>query len=190
MKVVNISKFGIDKRIAKKEKATNGKFFYMLTHGEEGRGRWQVRFPLGAKDYPCYENSAITLDISQEDFKLININKKDKKGNDLYILGKGYDDGSFLVMWNLNPGFRGGASYKLEGQAVLIAEAEEAQGDAGRMGGAVCPIVLVSGPCKLKWKRTGRLYGDPSDWVCEFDGKVWRIAPETVNELEDAVFNN
>ena len=56
------------------------------------------------------------------------------------------------------------------------------------MGSADCPVVLVSGSCRLSWKRLGRLYGDPADWVAVFDGQEWTVGPANEVEMEEEIF--
>jgi len=188
MKVIGISIRGVQPVVATKFRAKNGAEYYAVCHGEEGRGRWQVRFPLAAREFPA---SADTGDYFQLDgeYKLVELSKKDPRGNQLYLLARGQEDGQQLVLWHLSPGYRGGAEYELSGQARVIAHGEQAQGTAGRMGGAACPVVLVTGPCRLVWHRSGRLYGSEADWTAEFDGQQWTVAPTHICAAEDAAFN-
>lgn len=125
-------------------------------------------------------------DLGAENFRLHDLGRKDARGNQQFLLVRGRADGQTLVLWSMSPGYRGGASYKIEGQAVLVAEGYEAQGAAGRMGGAPCPIVLVSGPCRLTWTRSGRLYGGAASWVAEYDGETWTVAPVDGCAAEEA----
>jgi hypothetical protein len=159
--------------------------FYVVKHGETGRGRWEIRLPLACRDFPVGE-SRLPLPL-EGDFKLVPLCKKDARGTELCLLARARgDDGSWLILWGLSPGYRGGASYRVEGKARILALGEEAQGDAGRMGGAPCPVVLVEGPCRLLWTRIGRLYGSPADWVAEFDGTDWHVGPADSCLLQQA----
>lgn len=88
-----------------------------------------------------------------------------------------------------DPGYRGTASYEVSGQARVLAEGAEAQGAAGRMGGAACPVVLVEGPCTLSWHRSGRLYGTEADLAAYFDGAKWTVAPVTDCAVKDAAMS-
>jgi hypothetical protein len=74
--------------------------------------------------------------------------------------------------------YRGSASHRIEGNAHLIAEGYQAQGAAGRMGGAPCPVVLVTGPCVLTWERFGRLYDTPAKWRAIYENGQWLVAPD------------
>lgn len=279
MKIIAISTRGVEPVAATKISAKNGAEYYALTHGEEGRGRWQIRIPLAAREFPvpsprpigrmkgtgkvtlpptiagaecigayevrCTECGAVGASslrlpvipeggdkssypqwyekdeamqrmavlLDQEgrdagpcfacerdharknslplngDYKLVCLYKQDPRGNPLYLLAIGRDDGQHLVLWSLSPGYRGGASFGISGKATVLAQGEEAQGDAGRMGGAACPVVLVTGPCRLTWRRSGRLYGSDADWTADFDGHTWTVAPAHVCADEDAALN-
>lgn len=228
MRVIELSKEGVKPAIPVVITSPRGRYFAFVA-GEPGRGRWEYRLPLSARDYPvsgvgtiryegardawfglpgrcdrcgaerrlqsedttipcdrCMRDAAASL--IEEEFALRPIGKQDDKGNDLYILIPGRDDGKQLVIWSLSPGFRGGASYSVHGQCQVIAEGREAQGAAGRMGGAPVPVVLVTGPCELRWRRTGRLYGESPSWVARYDGDEWSVGPASETELEDEIF--
>jgi len=233
MKVVVLDRDGVRPAMAEAIKAKSGALYYAVRHGENGRGRWEVRFPLAAREFPvptepvigtlvedivdwahcpickkrfwdstqnlvgqkcptCREFGALNykfLDLKEVDLKLVDLKKIDPRGNGQYLLARGEDDGNYLVLWSLDPGFRGGADYTVSSNAKIIAEGEEAQGDAGHMGGAMCPVVLVTGPCRLQWHRTGRLYGRPADWTAEFDGSTWTVGSSCECALEEAALN-
>jgi len=184
MKVIAISTSGVQNISPIEVVAKNGQTYLAFEHGEEGRGRWKVRFPLGKRDFPGKPE-----DISKnQEYSLINLKKTDAKGNNLYLLGKGEKDNKYLIFWHLSPGYRGSTSYKVSGKAKIISIGQEAQGIAGRMGGSDCPIVLVTGICSLEWERYGRLYGEPAKWIANFDGEKWEVSPINECILEDAVF--
>jgi hypothetical protein len=185
MRIVEISTSGISQVAAYRTKSRSGDDFFSILHGEDGRGRWQVRIPLAARDFPSPAEHGEKLELVNE-YKLVDLHKQDARGNELYLLALGQADGKQLILWSLSPGFRGGASYDVSGQARVIIIGEEAQGDAGRMGGASCPIVLVEGSCTLSWSRSGRLYGSDADWVAHFDEKKWIVAP--VREIMNKIF--
>lgn len=185
MKVYALTKGGIRPAVARAVKSPRGRYFSLL-HGEEGRGRWQYRLPLAVREFPCTSDA---LSLEGADLSLVDLRRKDAKGNDLFLLVRASrPDARQLVLWYLSPGYRGGASYRVEGAARVIASGHEAQGDAGRMGGADCPVVLVDGPCQLSWHRTGRLYGDPADWVAVFDGDSWTVAPQDQCTIDEAAY--
>lgn len=144
--------------------------YLRFEHGEEGRGRKLVFFPLGARDFPSVEEPP----PQETEYRLVPVSE-----GRAYILGRGSPDGQQLVLWSLAPGFRGGATYSVSGDAAVIAEGYEAQGDAGRMGGAPCPVLIVKGPCVLRWSRSGRLYGTPADWRATYDGRSWVVEPDS-----------
>jgi len=175
MKVFTLDKTGIKTVKPVKAVHPNKGEYYRFQNGQEGRGRKLAYIPLGLRDFP--PDSEINED---QEYKLIPVSD-----NKAYILGKGEVDKEFLLLWRLSPGFRGGAKYEIEGSAKVILEGYEAQGDAGRMGGASCPIVYVYGPCVLKWYRSGRLYGDHSNYRAIYDGSNWIVEPN--NEMLDAI---
>ena len=181
MKIKRVSTEGICPPAAK---LVEGKF-YALHHGQEGRGRWEVRFPLPVREFPPEEDTLL-LD---GDYLLVDLCKKDQRGNPLYLITKGKEDGKFLVLLSQSPGFRGSASYRTEGQISLLCSGEEAQGAAGRMGGADCPVFIADGPCRISWTRTGGLYGSPSRWVAVFDEKGWKVGPKDQCTIEEAALN-
>ena len=188
MKVIGISTAGVRPVTARKFRAKNGAEYFALAHGEEGRGRWQIRIPLAAREFPAPADAGDYFPLDGE-YKLVGLNKQDPRGNPMYLLARGQEDGQQLVLWHLSPGYRGGASFEVFGQAKVLAQGEEAQGAAGRMGGAACPVVLVTGPCRLVWHRSGRLYGSEADWTAEFDGQQWTVTPTHLCGLEEAAFN-
>lgn len=188
MRVVKLDIYGISPKFAE-AKRFGERLAFALVAGERGRGRWEYIIPVAASVAVPF-NIDNSLDTTNLHFSLKNLNRKDPAGNDMYLLIKGESDNSFLVFWNLSPGFRGGASYTVSGNAVVIGEGEEAQGLAGRMGGAKCPVVLVTGPCTLQWERSGRLYGQPSHYVASFDGTIWTVGPKQNIELAVEIFEN
>lgn len=115
------------------------------------------------------------LFLQNIEFQLESLKKKDIKGNDRYILSKGQDDGTYLIFWNLTPGFFGQASYHVEGKARIISIAWESRENDGKFILTACPIVHVSGKCVLHWKRTGRLYGNPYTAKAVFNKNKWEI---------------
>lgn len=166
----------------------NGEKYYCFTHGEAGRGRWQYRLPISSRQFPVVTDTQPDL----SNVSLVDLKKVDSKGNRLFIIASAdadKDDGAYLVLLHLSPGYRGGASYTVKGNAEVLGEGYEAQGDAGNMGGASCPVVLVTGPCELTWSRSGRLYNSPSDWVARFDGETWSVGDVDQCGIEEAALN-
>lgn len=188
MKIIRLNTRGVTGATADKVEGNQGDY-YAVQHGEQGRGRWMVRYPLAAREFPSPVDAGPTLDIGTEHFKLIDLKRDDKRGNRQQLLARGEEDGLIMVLWSLSPGYRGGASYRYEGDVAEIAKGEEAQGMAGRMGSAACPVLLVAGPCQLNWTRTGRLYSSKADWVVVYDGNTWTVSPADEHSLESAVFN-
>lgn len=171
MKVISLSMKGVE--LAKPVLATHDALgeYFRFEHGETGRGRKLVFIPLNIKDFP------VNKDYNWED-----MNFSIQRRNNFYILNKGgegiINDNTFLILWSLSPGYRGSAEYTIGENCELIYEGREAQGDAGRMGGAPCPVVLVKGPTMLRWTRIGRIYNTPPHWVAKFDGANWIVRPD------------
>ena len=125
MKIVRLSKAGISPAKITTVTAKSGRKYFAVLHGEEGRGRWEYRFPLGAKDFPFGRNRTLPFEKGEPDptsteFSLVNLNRSDARDNDLYLLGAGRKDQKFLVFWRLSPGFRGGATFEITGNARLL----------------------------------------------------------------------
>jgi len=177
---INLDKKGVAKAIPIKNK------FLCLTHGEEGRGRWQLRLPLAAREFPVTEKKEVEL---LGEYKLVDLGRKDPKGNSIFLIANGVDDGKQLILLSLSPGYRGSASYSVHGSATVKGEGMEAQGMAGRMGSAPCPLILSTGPCQINWHRSGRLYGGDADWSAVWDGSNWNIAPCHKCFYEDAALS-
>lgn len=189
MKIKQLSTKGIESVFAYPVEAKSGELYFCATHGENGRGRWQLRFPIPTRIVkPESKESRYELNSN---IKFASLNKQDSRGNPQYLIvpDEETSDNDYIIFWHLSPGFRGCSNFKIEGQADLIARGEQAQGAAGRMGGADCPVVRVTGPCVLSWTRGGRLYGSPAKWVAEFDGENWTVNPADVCSIEEAALN-
>ena len=160
---------------------------WAFTHGETGRGRWEWRALLAVRHFPATDPKQ--RPSPDQNYRPLWLEGADARGNrHLLLLRDEKDDGTRLMLWSLSPGFRGGATYKVEGRATMVGQGCEAQGAAGRMGGAPCPVVLVHGPCRLTWNRTGRLYGGEARWTAVYDGRSWLVSPEGQCALEEAAF--
>lgn len=188
MQIFDLSIRGIRPAVAHLVHGKRGDF-YAIQHGEAGRRRWQYRIPLAAKEFPAQDEKN-ELPLEGIEFHLHPLGKRDAHDNPLYLLLPAHHpDGRQLILWHLDPGFRGFADYEVQGDARIVAAGHEAQGAAGRMGGADCPVVIVSGPCELRWSRFGRLYGQPGEWVARFDGETWMVASDEDALIEDAAFD-
>jgi len=149
--------------------------YWQLEAGEDGRGRLLYVIPLAVGEFPPDRDhqapTPVTLLSVHDGFYIIN-----SKGDKTYRA---------LVRLQQAPGFRGSAKWSAEGDIDFIAAGYEAQGDAGRMGGAEVPVFGVrdGGNAIIRWTRTGRLYGTPSQWRCavmpDGDGVRCVVAPDT-----------
>ena len=149
---------------------TLDEYHYCFEHGMYGIDTKLVTIPLNIRDFPVVKNNEYNWESIE--FSL-------EKGNYYdYVLNKGKNDKTFLVVWHLSPGQRGSATYTIGKNSQLIAEGYELYGIAGRITEAPCPVVLVTGPTMLRWTRTGELHGTPPHWVAKFDGKDWIVRPD------------
>lgn len=188
MKIIEISTEGITIPKAVPVEGARGQYF-CLKHGESGRGRWQLRMPLAVKQFPVPSPSVQEVEMIGE-FKLVDLNRKDQRGNPLFLIAKGEEEEEKqLVLLRLSPGYRGSASYTVTGEAKILGEGREADGAAGRMGGAPCPLLFVTGPCRIDWHRSGRLYGGHADFSAVWSSKEWTVGPSHECASEDAAFS-
>lgn len=159
--------------------------YWALTAGEEGRGRWEARIPLGVRDFGVPEKPDAMLPLT-DPVRLLSLGSTDRGTPRLLLVRSrpGTDDGLVLARFRLAPGFRGGASYTVHGPALVVAEGYEAQGIAGRMGGAPCPIIIMAPGASVTWRRSGRLYDTPADWRATWDGTTVRVAPRSAFDEE------
>ena len=139
----------------------------ILTHGEGGRNRWELRYIVQAPswlnlDEFSYEDRKRLAKMAWE---LVPLDREDRKGNRLYLLRPtDQEPDAALLLVETGHGFRGGGSYKVIGEGEVIGKGQIADGLAGRMADSPCPAILATGPVAVKNSRWGRLYGDYPDW--------------------------
>lgn len=181
MKLVEIDHRQVTEGIVLHARRIAGLDVYCIEAGEEGRGRKLEQIPISKMVIdPDVVHSTKVRVTELKDAELA------KRDDVIFIwASKGQEQENQIVIMNLCPGFRGYATYHIEGEAELVVEGYEAQGAAGRMGGAPVPVVLVKGPCKLHWSRTGRLYGSRPNWSAIFDGAKWEVMPQGEEKLKD-----
>ena len=173
MKILKISKNGVKNDFNIFTQQVAGLNVYTLEAGESGRGRKLAQIPVSKQVIDPEKTGLQVIKANQLDGP-IQVCDVDK----MFVIKKAAEeDNQQLVILQLNPGFRGGASYTISGDCVVLAEGYEAQGAAGRMGGAPVSVILVKGPSQIKWSRYGRLYGTEPDWVACFNGKEWFFTP-------------
>lgn len=209
MKVYRMSFGGVSTHPTLQVETTpEGRQYAYFAHGERGRGRWEWRLPLHAGDFPVEGKYDPRLkSYREQDFALCTLEGTDQRGNPRCYLRRwdytgrtGHPLPDQLIFLSLDPGYRGGATWST--QVICdyadfwvkhLASGYEAQGEAGRMGGAECPVLLMEYstlPTVIRWERTGRLYGSPAKWEARWspESKSWTVAPEGVTEMEDALF--
>lgn len=108
----------------------------------------------------------------------------DGAGQEIFVLTRSEAPG-WLVRLCTSPGFRGGSSFEVSGNASVLGQGREAQGAAGRMGGGPVPVIAVTGPAEIRWKRGGRLYGAPDKYVAVYADGSWSVRPADEAELDE-----
>jgi len=134
----------------------NGKHYLAYAHGARGRGQWQIQLALSLNDYD--ETPPVG-----EHYDLIRIGSNDPSGQPRHFLSPGATDHRKLVLWDLEPAPGASATYEIEGAAEMVSEGKVITGEAGHLGFAPAPIVLIHGACRLTWNN-------PELWVFEYDG--------------------
>jgi hypothetical protein len=201
MKAVRLTTQGITPAIARTSVTPTGARPLVLAHGETGDNpdAWCIWLPL-TRDLKRAARQHITLDGGDEvlaldglDVRLRRLTEErppgqttkrvDKRGQRMFALVPadelmGAEDLRHLVLWSLEPGVGGEATYTTDGMVEVLAEGHEAFGAAGgRPGRAPCPVLLVRGPCRLRWQRGGRITDRENDYTAVYDGAQWRIGP-------------
>src|SRR5690606_26810054 len=74
MKIISISIRGVRPVAATKTKAKDGAEYYVLTHGQNGRGRWQIRLPLAAREFPAPADGGDKFLLDGQ-YKLVDLRK-------------------------------------------------------------------------------------------------------------------
>lgn len=134
--------------------------FYAITCGEEGRGRKLGFIPL------CKE-------LQQEDELIKEYDViKTQKGN-LLIIPETKEEG-LIIITDWYGGFRGGISSNIHelsenNYIQILQDGATAEGTAGRMGGENQYIFKVNKSCKVYYKKLGRVYGNPREWIVDID---------------------
>jgi hypothetical protein len=149
----------------------SGKRTWGYRHGQQGPGGlWEVRIPLGVRDFPYSEGAPAPAD---PEVKLIRmLDKIDGRGNPLCVLGKGHADGQQLVLWGLTPS-TGGAEFEPPKDNVKVLSTGYEAGKPG-CAGAECLVLLVTGPCTIAWRQLKE--GGPTRWIAGYDGTAWAVA--------------
>lgn len=193
MKIISISSEEISIPKAHVIKGDKGKYF-CLTHGENGRGRWQLQLPLAVREFPISSEKTTAIEMA-DNYELINLNKKDPRDNNIYLIVKGEEDGTYLVLLTVSSGIDGNVFYKVSGQAKIIGEGYESIGNKVVGLGITpikispCPLILVSGPCQINWRCMESLHDIETDYVASFDGSNWNSGPNYKCVAEEAAFN-
>lgn len=149
--------------------------------GEEGRGRVLTRVPLGRRFFESLGEEARVTQAS-----II----RTKKGT-LLIVEERPGDNRALALLRLPAGYRGEGWYTpLEDGVTVLARGRVAQGLAGRMGGHEELLVIMQPGARIRFQRTGRLYGRPSSYIISWNGHTLKCVPAEVQDVLDVLNDN
>jgi len=152
----------------------NGAVIKALELGESGRGSDLTLIPV-----PKWINDA---NINTLNFQI----GKTKAGNRRLNVIKSIDNSNYVIVL-LKPtyGFRGGVKFNL-GNIDSIESGYISQGAAGRMGGNYHHLLILKDGDIISYERTGRLYGNPAEWVVyNTKGDIFCMPKEEYNLLEE-----
>jgi len=165
MKIINISYLCRKATcpIAYPIQIKDGSRFFCVNHGQVSRQGWQLRFPLGIKDFPCNDmDDQIHLD---GDYDLLDMRRTDKKDNKQYLIVKGSPSEAQLVFWSMG---KDTTWFMTAGQMEIIASAYDTNG-------VEQPVVMARGPGRLIWRRGCQKF------EAYFDGTKWTIVEKEVH---------
>lgn len=106
-----------------------------------------------------------------------------RKGNKKLILEKEEITDAIILVLHTSMEFRGSNSHKLETQEdgneklisipenQILCQGNTAQGTAGRMGSATQMVLVLGKEQVLNIELFGRMYGSPSSFYCQWNGK-------------------
>ncbi len=152
MKIITIDNTAVKETVVESIRLSNGTEISAITVGEKGRGRRLGVLPINA---PVGE--VVTR---------VTLGKTKSEKPRLFVGDNGNDEG-ILIVFKPMYGYRGGVTTKLPNNAEVIASGHVAQGDAGRMGGNNQYVLHFKreSDVHFTFNRTGRLYGEPSEYV-------------------------
>lgn len=134
---------------------------FCINHGHRGalNRQWEVRLKVLSK-----------IKVPETGhFHLVETEKKDSKGNDIYCLRPTEkEDGKYLIFLSAVPGFDGNVSVTSTGNIKYLKT-------CGRNNRSIYPVAVVSGPCQILVERTGDLKGTPWKWAAIYNGESWGL---------------
>ena len=150
--------------------------YYAFCHGSyDGI---EVVIPLVNRDFPVVRTKEIPS--PNTNYNLVDLKRKDKHNNGLFLLNQGYFDNNFIVLLKIN-----NEIFNFEGKCQLLACGYKRT----TISKIKCPVLAVTGPCRLLWDSNSGLYDGLSKWVAEFDGdNKWFILPEEKCFVESMIF--
>lgn len=170
-------------RILVGKKEAEGKVFYYIDVGSEDHGRKSFRLWVAGSLIEREEKDGRAIEFITLPREGVEV-KKTEKGT--LVLKKGpYNMFDIFVPC----GYRGGSSYEFLSPVELVLPYEVYRSERGSLGVSKGALVLTKeGYVKYKWKRTGRLYGEPGQGVSivYVDARIEEVSGiEDIEELEE-----
>ena len=152
----------------------NGAVIKAVELGESGRGSKLTLIPV-----PKWINNS---NINGCNFQI----GETKAGNIRLNVSKSIDNSNdVIVLVKPTFGFRGGVKFNLNNIDVLIS-GYISQGAAGRMGGNHHHLLILKDGDIISYKRYGRLYSKPAEWVVyNTKGDIFCMPKEEYDLLEE-----
>ena len=143
--------------------------YWAITHGQHGPRSWTVRFPFAAARFPVSgppPSMAANYDLTPT-------GRFDQRGQARFTLVPSTaHPKKQLVFWSTGRPSSGTVVARISGAAAPISNGEEIlpHGEV-----IACPVVLVSGPCRLWYHCSGsRLAPLDISFEAVFNGDAWR----------------
>ncbi|MEM2741052.1 MAG: hypothetical protein QXD95_02775 [Nitrososphaeria archaeon] len=176
------------KRILVGKKEAEGKIFYFADIGSEDHGRKSFRLWVSSSLVEREEKDGMEIEFITLPREGVEV-KKTEKGT--LVLKKGpYNMFDVYVPC----GYRGGSNFEFLSPVELVLPYEVYRSERGSLGVSRGALVLTRESfIKYKWKRTGRLYGEPGKGISivYVDGKKEELSDiEDIEELKEVLEEN
>lgn len=176
MKLIKLTKNGLSSMVARRIYSKKfDHYFYAIAHGEVGdKTCWQIRIPIPRSE--IVPNS-VELDTTGMNFKLVNINKRDARGQETYMLERGKEDASHLVFVEADAT-----------DTVFISGAIEMLPSVGTGFSSKYQMFLIRGISSIKVKKIGRVNTEePVEFGLLCDGGIIKSKRRFVYDEEEVV---
>jgi hypothetical protein len=164
MRLISISERGLDS--VKAVRIWSDRFlhhFYSVHSGVLGEDMcWQIRIPIPV-DTMAPGPAIMGLDGMH--FSLVDLKKKDRRGQSCYLLERGHEDDEFLVFLEADRT----STVDLAGKVRVLPA-------VGHDLNKKFFLLRVEGKCWIRVTRTGRVRdGEPSEFLASFTDREWAI---------------